>query len=543
MFNSFVGSFFSRTAYAIGGFRNAWNSFNIPSREFAYDSYVARLWRYNQALHYYANTSYDLVNVYAEVYKQQKNLYKHIRSIYNPVARLVDFYPGKVYGGTIDYEKLRTGAIPITIADDALRNAIRQVLRWSNWSTQKGLFVRNGALYGDTALKVVDDRDHGRVRMEVLDPRKIKYIERDDVGNIKRAIIEYMDYDESQPLTPNSTPQNKPYMYTETIDDESFKTYRDGQPYAYYEDADGHLVPEWENEYGFVPLVIAQHRNYGLEWGGSAYSNTTSKIDELNDAASLLNDQVRKAVQTIWWAAGVSKGTDLAASTDKRDEVPMVYAPEGSQPHAMVAPIDITAAIKNLEEMLAEIERDLPELSLHRLRDRGQLTAPGVRAGYSDAIDRVADARANYDDALVRALQMSVAMGGFNRYEEFRPYSLEQYQESALDFTIADRPVIDDQLSEMETVQFLIQTGAPSPAIWERMGYNDEQINKWKTTVTPQPGAVHQSMNGQMTITSEPPQPNSKLPTGQATDAAHLTDQRMADLFDQYHGLKAAING
>lgn len=536
------GSLVNRAMYAVRGFIANWNAYTVPSEEYAYNSYDGRQWRYNQALHYYSNTVYSVVNRFAESYKSQNHLYKHIRAIYNPVARLVEFYPGKVYGGSIDYEKLQKGAVPIGMADEALREAIRQVFQWSTWGVHKSLYVRNGALYGDTALKIVDDRDEGRVRLEVLDPRKIKYLEKDDAGCVKRIIIEYLDCDDEAPLTPmgNTSSAAKTYTKTEIIDEEMFRTFKDGQPFAYYEDADGRMVSEWPNEYGFVPVVLTHHKQLGLEYGGSAFHTQVSKIDELNDAASLLNDQVRKAVQTIWWAAGVAKSGDLSPSSEKRDDVPMVYAPAGSQPFPMVAPTDIAAALQNIQEMLGELERDLPELSMHRLREGGNLTAPGVRAAYSDAIDRITDARSNYDDALVRALRMAIAIGGLNRYDKFRPYTLDFYRNGDADFFIADRPVVSDELTEEQTVSYLLQSGAPKGAVWSRLGYDEETVMQWKEESDAQAAAAAVPTPAEAQQSDTPKVSGQKMPSEQATSIDHLTDDHLGNIFDQYQGAKQA---
>lgn len=452
----------------------------VPREELGWETLDARLFRYYHADAYYNNTIYSTLVAYAAQHKQLKGLYKYIRAVYNPVARLVDLYVAKCYGGSIDMENLRKGALPIAQAEDPLRAAIRQMVIWSNLVTQKSVYVRNGAKFGDAVIKVVDDRARRKVRLEMLSPAIIKHANFDEVGNVKTVTIEYYRYEETQYSPTGPIFEQKTYCYTEYIDGEKFQTFRDGKPYAYYEDAAGNPVAEWPNEYGFVPLVIVPHKDVGLIWGANVFHTSVSKIDELNDAASLLNDQVRKAVNLVWYYAGVAKKDELNISVDQKDGIPAVYGPVGSQPHPMVANLDLAAALQNVQAILIEIERDMPELSLHRIREGGNLTAPGIEAGYSDAIEKIVEARGNYDDGLVRALQMGISIGGYNRYDNFLPFSLDSYRMGNLEFTIAERPVVKDQLSRKERLDLLKQSGAPSRAIWKELDVPDDTIQEWE---------------------------------------------------------------
>lgn len=474
-----MASFWGRLVSAItAGSRTAWATFQqenlIPDAALGWNDRSARILRYWFFNAHYHNAAYaNLRNAVANVaqYKQDKGLYKHIRGVYNPASRQADLYVAKVYGGSLDLEKLTDGAVPIAKASDELRDAIRQAWLWSNWGTRKSLYVRWGSVLGDVALKIVDDRRRRKVRMEVVHPGKIADVVLDDAGNVKFVAIEYERTDEAT---------NKVYVYREEIDKEHFATYKDDEPCAFYEDAQGKMVSKWRNEYGFVPLVLAKHKDVGLTWGLNSFGgNALSKIDEINDAASLLNDQVRKAIVPLWYIAGARGPSELDASTDKRDEIPALYGPEGSVPHPLIANVDIGAALENVSSMLRELERDMPELALHRLRESGNLTAPGVRAGYSDAIDRIVEVRGNYDDALRRAQQMAVAIGGYNNYANMERFGLGSYEAGNLDHYIADRPVIEDALSLQEKVEVLIQTGAPQEAVWETIGVPEDQRQTW----------------------------------------------------------------
>lgn len=437
-----------------------------------WDSLAARQFRYEFLQLYYYNQIYTSLETYATQHKKNSNqgLYKSIRAIYNPVGRLVDTYASKVYGGQLDFSNLTGGAIPLVGADDRLQEAIRQLWVWSNWQNEKNVFVRSGAMLGDTFLKVVDERDKGKVRLEVLHPGLIQECAFDGVGNITAVSIVYPRLDE----------WNKPRAYEERITKESFATFRDGQPFAWYSDGAGQGVVEWPNEYGFVPLVHVPHKRTGPRFGLAAAQNILGKIDENNSQGSRLNDQISKVVNSVWTVTGVKASSELTNNFDVADTkgiLPMIYAPEGAVFTPLVNTLDLSAALANVQNLLAEIERDNPELALSRIRESGgNLTAPGIKSAYSDAIDLIVDASSNYDWGQVRATQMAVTIGGLGGYKGFTGYSLTSYDNGDLDFAIGERPIITDTLSQSERVTFLMNSGAPQAAVWQEIGFSPDQV-------------------------------------------------------------------
>lgn len=441
----------------------------IPTENYPWDDYQSRLFRYALSEAYYNNVAYRDVVTFSTRLKANSDLYKHVRSIYNPVYRLVEAYPTKVYGGSLDFEDLSTGAIPIVMSNPRLNEAIKQVWLWSNWRIQKGLYVRSGTLLGDNFLKVVDEPDRGKVRMEVLHPGKVKDITLNAVDDVKAVTIEYERRD---------TDEGKYYTYREVWgEDMSVATFRDNEPFAFYKDANGAAVMKWDNPYGFIPLVKVKHKDVGMKWGANAFHGQIGKVDELNDAASLLNDQVRKAINLIWYFAGVGKPAELDTATEAKDEVPAIYGPKDSQPFPMIGAVDITAAGVNIERMLMELERDMPELAMHRLREGGSLTAPGVRSAYSDAIDRFIEAQGIYDDGLIRAHKMAVSIGGYRGYDGFRGYNLDSYEKGDLEHFIKDRSIVADELSKKERVDSLQAAGAPIWLVMEELDFDQDKID------------------------------------------------------------------
>jgi len=445
-----------------------------------WDSWEARAFRYLHAQHYYWNTAYSDLQRYAQSQKTARGLYQHIRPIYNPVFRLVEGYVANVWGGSLNYDTLTEGAIPLTGLDEPLTDAVRQLWRWSNWGQAKNRAVRFGTNKGDAVLKLVTDVQRGTVRIEVVDPVIVQGVTFDAVGNVKAALIGYDKVGDD----------GKRYTYQEKItggDGGYFQTLRDGELYAYPENmVNGAPVAEWANPYGFVPLVVIQHRDVGCQWGGSAYAPVLPKVDEVNDQASKTNDFIRVALNPVYYAPGVQGPGQLEfreADTGADDNDPVnrgvavnvIYGPEGSQMTPLVPQADLAAALDGVSRMLAELEKDLPELALPSIRDAGQLTAPGVRAGFSDAVARYAEARGQYDDGLIRAHMMGISIGAYHGFSGFEPFSVDSYAAGNLEHYVEERPVINDDLSLLERITALTNSGAPEYLIWQLCGLSEEE--------------------------------------------------------------------
>lgn len=434
-----MASLWERIVSAITAGYKAFNADELtPSLESKWADRTARLTRYEFL------DSYRNQNPYR---RQRADLYQFIRNIDNPADTVVDFYVGQVYGGTIK-DDLEGGAIPIQTEVEALRPAITRLYRNSNWQTDKSLFVRHGATYGDVAVKLVDDRVSQMVNLEVLHPGKIHSVERDSQGWITYARIEY----EQRVIDLTTGDTQSTYTYREDITPTEFRTFKDDKPFAYFQDALGRTVHTWRNDYGFVPLEVAQHLNVGLGWGVASFFYAIPIIDEINDAWSILNDSQRKAVNIIW--AYFNKRTDLELTMSKRDNVPMIFlGAEGKPPFPMVPNIDITGAAGNIDRLNIQLGRKLPELQLNELRQSSNATAPGIRAVWSDAIDRVVQVRGSYDGSLVRLNKMGVLMGAMGNYPGFEAQrGIRLLADERLEHEIAERPVIEDSLSQQERI-------------------------------------------------------------------------------------------
>lgn len=427
-------------------------------------SYNARLLRYTDAWHYYSNTVYTSLQRYFTAKRADQKLYKHIVPLYNPTYRAVEAFVAKTYGGALDLENMTGGAVPIVSSDEAVLNGIRTLWLASNFGATKSLLTRYTAIFGDGFIKLVDEPEHGRVRMEILHPGIIEDIEVDGVGAVKRARIGYTCLDPATGL---------PYDYGEEINQDETITYKDGVEHGY----DG-APSRWSNQYGFVPLVQIKFRDIGEAWGANAIYTTWRKVDYLNDVASLLHREIRKRVVQAYVAAGIKTVSDIELVGD-RDELPLLKIPAGATISPLMHDLDIAGVQSAIDRLYTELENDMPVLAMARIRESSNFTAPGVQAAFSDAIGEFNEVRGNIDSGLALAQKMGLAIGALRRYRGYDGLSPVDYEAGRLDHYIAERPVISDALSLSETVNFLIQLKVPAEAVLGEMGYSASQAEEW----------------------------------------------------------------
>ncbi len=476
----------------INAFREAYMSSGASPAESAdFRDWGARRLRYDVLWAYFENSAYRDIHLWAKKYKADYGLYRYTRGIYNPSYRLAMFWATHLMGGALDPKagdgSAEPSALPIAGATASLRRAIAQLWLWSNWQTTKDIYTLKGAVLGDIALKVTDDVERQKVYLQVVHPGLIKDVTLDPFGNVKGYTIEEE--------RPDPLGKQRSVTYTEVAfrdgDDVVYQTFLNTSPYGW-----NGMPPEWAEPYGFVPLVVAQHHNVGLDWGWSELHPGLGKFREVDDLASKLHDQIRKAVETPWLIAGFpapaatpTVGQTAASSTRPepgREEVPILYGPTGATATPLVAPLDIAATSAEIKEGLNELERDYPELSLLIKTASGDASGRALRVARQPVETKVQRRRPNYDNPLVRAHQMAVAIGGHRGYEGFRGFSLDSYAAGKLDHHIGKRPVFAvDPLDDLEeqsafwTVASLAdKSGYPIELYLQDAGWDQERIDR-----------------------------------------------------------------
>jgi hypothetical protein len=182
--------------------------------------------------------------------------------------------------------------------------------------------------------------------------------------------------------------------------------------------------------------------------------------------------------------------TGKAATSDRpepgREEIPAMYGPQGATATPLVAPLDIAAVGTNIDRLLAEIERDLPELQNDIWSVGNDPSGRALRIARQRVEAKVRMRRPNYDDGLKRALQMAISIGGFRNYDGFSGFNLDSYREGNLEFSIGDRPVfasdpmdaIDESAALWTAAGNAGKAGMPLDLFLKTQGWSDENIAK-----------------------------------------------------------------
>lgn len=474
---------------SIKAFRDEWMSADIEQNTSTFGSFDARRQRYTIYWAFYENSAYRDLHKWSHSFKVQYGLYKFIRGIYNPAYRLGEFWKTQLWGGKLDPmagNDLKT-AIPIETNNEKIREHIAKIWKWSNWQVNKDILTLWGSVLGDFALKVIDNPQKSKVYLKVVHPGTIRDIELDDFGNVK-----YYEIIESR-FDPNDPDRIVEYReVAERVENGGvvFSTELNGDYFDWDENGSGGV---WAEDYGFIPMVVGQHNNVGLDWGWSEFHPAHEKFREVDDIASKLSDQIRKMVHSPWLLSGVTKPKNelstsgSSTSTDlnrEKEEIPIIYAPIGADAKALVSPLDIQATSEYIKSILKNIEQDFPELSVNLQNFSDDISGRALRINQRPTETKVRNRRPNYDDALCRAQMMALSIGA--KRGLFEGISIESYEKGKLDHGVADRPVFDeDKQDELEfeaifwkTAEQAHKNGVPLPIFLKTHGWDETKINE-----------------------------------------------------------------
>lgn len=387
-------------------------------------------------------------------YIAEHNLYPELRQIYSFVEDSVGFYVNHVYRGTIDDQGVAASGdlnqgIPL-VADEAQKKAIYQSWQWARWGSEVDAWLTYGASCGDTFQITVDDVQNGKCYQVARAPWHVPEFHLDR-GFVVSIVEEYPAWD---------AVNKKQYTYRREMDLQTFRTFKDSQPFDY--DGNG---SEYPNPYGFVPAVYTQHR-FNPEPPGKPSFRGWRTLDEVNSLASRLNDYIlmQADTPTLFKNAGEITSVKIDGKGSPRNFKMLQMAQDGTV-EKLEGNLDIADAEIRVTALLEELRRVNPEITtFEKLRGVGAISGVAARRLLGDVEGLLQGPSGHYDTGTVLGLRHCLAIGG-QRFKEgqggwaqrtdqqraFAPFDLNSYRDGDLNIGIAARGLIED--SDVEKAQ------------------------------------------------------------------------------------------
>lgn len=509
--NRFMGSIRAGTA----AFRNEYMNGNPAmslSRGGRWDVYgrpAVRAMRYELFWSLYeCNTFEECLRNWEETLKTTRSVYKSIRTIHSVGYRIGQFWGSHVFAGSLDPlagdGELIRSALPLVSISDPVRAAIAKVWEDSNFSTFKDVIPLYGSILGDCGIAVVDDPIRKQVRLKVIHPGWIKWLDRNDAGDTTGYILSYQrpnpDFVPSMAslTSVNDTIPTCEYREIAKLLPSGrveYTTLKDGAEFDWRGvDTGMGGSPTWEVDYrGILPFYCFHHNQTTMTWGMSELLPAFPKEIEINDNRSLLGDQIRKAVSAPHLLAGVRKPAatltpgGATATTDNpnpdRDESSFLFADLGATATQLYSDLDISGVSGHTGKMHSEIIEDYPELQVGMITD-GRTSGRAVREARRAAEIKVQTRRPAYDKTLTMAQSAAVWIGAIRGYDGFEGVPSDDFANPGLQHRIAHRPVFQpDPLDRIEQdtafwtmAQTAVAAGMPLETILRREGWPESDI-------------------------------------------------------------------
>lgn len=464
---------------------------------------------YNILRAYYENNG--LYDELAEVLQERGEWHQAMKPLRNPAYRIVEFYVDHVWPGMLP-EALPI--VPDAGASENIAQAIQQVWTWSNWGASKQLAVRQIAQYGDLFIKVSQTDDLRRVFLQLIEPQFVIDFDEDTRGFLTWIRID-VPVEERDETTGEVAQSTRTEIWSKTdlriwthdqgsgadVDqlgdpDEMYNLPGDVAADLAQPAADGETRPGTSLGIDFIPIVHVKFRDVGDKRGAAAILLALDKIDEANASATRLHQMLFRHNKPTWRVnanAADSMGRPLPAPTLAQHDGDLIggdtfgvvdigdeqvyYLPGMSTMEPMVPPIDYGAALAILDAMMAEIEKDAPELTYYRLQDMGELSGVAIELMLASAVAKALEVRGNMETGLARANAIALTIGQLAGLSGFEAARIGTYTAGSFEHRFATRRVIPMSNAEMaETVKALVDAGWPLSKALERVGLSKQEI-------------------------------------------------------------------
>lgn len=455
-----------------------------PGGEAAWSSWLSRKTRYAIAQAFASNSQYDPGHRWAEELRKALDLPASVRPIFGAAPRIAAFWAEHVFPGPLDPDagdgsEVASG-VPIVSPNPAVPPALARLWSDSRLSDVLQVWSRTTAVCGDGFLAVEDDPRREYVAVRAVPPGDVREFEADAAGNCRGYVIE-CDLPDPRAGADDSASRA---LYTEECSRDGqlvvYRTFLDGEPFDWRDYAEGQEAVgyTWAMPYGFIPMVRVKHRDLGSGWGVGEVAPDVALLAELDTLAGTLSDHTfRTARAPYFFEGGSVSAIELADATGAADRWKFPLLSGDGRPHALVLPMPVAETVELLRELGSALVQRHPELAV----DNVGLSASGEarREARRKVEAGVTMRRAGYDDALTRAFQMALSMGGRGKYRAYQAFDQNSYYMGELEMRIGPRPVfaLDEEsrlaLEEQrgKTLRSLTDAGVPLATAMRRAGF------------------------------------------------------------------------
>jgi hypothetical protein len=314
---------------------------------------------------------------------------------YNPVRSIVEAYQN-VFRGNFGQELRVADEVDGRPVNTRLVEAIGKVWRWSNLDTQKQLMQEWAANLGTVGLRIVAkadaDPDNRRVSIQLDHPATIVDFDEDDRGNVQQVLIKYKAV--AGPLGD----KRRDVDVEELIGKDEFQQIQNG------------TRKTTDNQLGVCPYVILRHRDDGHEFGRWAYAGSEDVVHNINWIISNQNDSIVEHNWPTWFASAGGKAPSQFEFG--RAKVAYVQTVEGTPPPSLeplVAKLDQGSTREQWQALIEQLVERQPELIIGHIKALSGQSGETIAKLLIPAESVIEKAKANYEHALKRALQIAVS--------------------------------------------------------------------------------------------------------------------------------------
>jgi hypothetical protein len=453
----------------------------------------------------YTNEVYGRADKDQAVIKAWAGLPRDIRPIAMIGKRAVDWWPGRVYGGTFTDDGLptssgRANAVPYDRdMVPKLRLAAQQVLAWAGDAAFLMRIVRMGAMLGEVLVEVGfwgdEEQPRGlKVYPNIIHPANVVELKLSSRGDVQSYRIAEWRVDD----------RGQDYLWGKLVTKTGITTFYNDDPRGF----DGRPAFQ-RHEFGFCPAVWFRHIVGGPVRGLPAVHGIIPTLDEYQGLLSTVDDFIHRfvkqpaliesedpdALQVYLGQAQAyrRKGIPTSSFVDpnsSRQAIGIKAAPAGTRVHHLIENLGLDAANEHIDRVKKELEKALPEIVLwEQMLEMDQVTYPGAMPLVQQVQMKLDESVNNYDKSLRAILQMCIAIGGYliaegewglasrltKDQKKLQGYDLDSFDAGKLDFTIQPRELIPESYGrkvENATAFEMVRT----PSGLRMLGLSDEEI-------------------------------------------------------------------